>query len=473
MENGIFLDESIKEKLNLWRGDLKITINNLFGDKNISMDFNYPIKLFVGENGMGKTTLLNTMYYLLTNKLEQLVEIDFESIEVKSGGEVLQIAREDIVIYKSEEIEKFLLKVKRHLRVTEHKLLIEVIKGNSSIEDFFELYREDIERRRPFGTRVIHDILELQHTGKLKDDVDGTLDKIKKVLKSHFIGKVMYFPTYRRIEEDLHKIGYSLNSHVTVTEEDRINENELIKFGMDDVSRLFNSITSDITKSAIEGLKVVTSEMLTQLVNNNLGIPSETKKILLQKDVINLVLERVKNELPSETSKRLKEIILDKEFGEKNSYNEFLLYFLHNFIKIYEKSAGKEDSIRQFCEICNKYLVDKEIQYDEGAVKIGVYRKSNNSVVKLSQLSSGEKQIVSLFAKLYLSSEESFVILFDEPELSLSIKWQKMFLVDILNSNKCSFIFAVTHSPFIYSNELQRFTKPLEVLLEEGELYEC
>ena len=49
------------------------------------------------------------------------------------------------------------------------------------------------------------------------------------------------------------------------------------------------------------------------------------------------------------------------------------------------------------------------------------------------------------------------MILFDEPELSLSMLWQKQLLPDILHSNKCSFLMAVTHSPFIFDNELDQY----------------
>ena len=53
-------------------------------------------------------------------------------------------------------------------------------------------------------------------------------------------------------------------------------------------------------------------------------------------------------------------------------------------------------------------------------------------------MSSGEKQIVSLFARLYLTGKDDYVILFDEPELSLSIKWQEKLLKDILDTKNAN-----------------------------------
>jgi predicted ATP-binding protein involved in virulence len=55
-----------------------------------------------------------------------------------------------------------------------------------------------------------------------------------------------------------------------------------------------------------------------------------------------------------------------------------------------------------------------------------------------------------------LSGEKNYILIVDEPELSLSVPWQKTLLPDILNTGNCQHIFAVTHSPFIFSNELRQ-----------------
>ena len=55
----------------------------------------------------------------------------------------------------------------------------------------------------------------------------------------------------------------------------------------------------------------------------------------------------------------------------------------------------------------------------------------------------------------------------DEPELSLSVPWQKRFLVDIHNANFCEGIVAVTHSPFIFENELEPYVHGVGEFLHE------
>lgn len=60
------------------------------------------------------------------------------------------------------------------------------------------------------------------------------------------------------------------------------------------------------------------------------------------------------------------------------------------------------------------------------------------------------------------------MVLFDEPELSLSIYWQERLLPDILTSKRCAFMLAVTHSPFIFNNELKQYAVGLKEFISNG-----
>ena len=53
------------------------------------------------------------------------------------------------------------------------------------------------------------------------------------------------------------------------------------------------------------------------------------------------------------------------------------------------------------------------------------------------------------------------LVLIDEPELSLSVPWQRRFLTDIRRGGFCAGLVAVTHSPFIYDNELKQYAHSL------------
>jgi len=90
-----------------------------------------------------------------------------------------------------------------------------------------------------------------------------------------------------------------------------------------------------------------------------------------------------------------------------------------------------------------------------------------NNKIEFEQLSSGEKQIVSLFSKLILEKGKDFFVLFDEPELSLSVEWQKLLLPDVIGSGSCAMLLAMTHSPFIIS-KMTDYTSDLKSYFVEG-----
>ena len=90
--------------------------------------------------------------------------------------------------------------------------------------------------------------------------------------------------------------------------------------------------------------------------------------------------------------------------------------------------------------------------------------------IDLDSLSSGEKQIVSIFSKVYLDVTMPCIFIIDEPEISLSIEWQKNFLKDIYNSDKINLLIATTHSPFVFKNDYIDYVKELGTTKEFGDV---
>ena len=53
----------------------RFKITGLFGFRNVDINFEDNVKILIGENGFGKTTVLNSLYYLLNNKYERLSDV--------------------------------------------------------------------------------------------------------------------------------------------------------------------------------------------------------------------------------------------------------------------------------------------------------------------------------------------------------------------------------------------------------------
>ncbi len=401
------------------------TIKGLFGLYDLHIPFESDTKILIGENGLGKTQVLNILYYTLTKQFERLNEFNFQSLEI-------ELSNKKIIFLNKNDIDTIINVRQNHeihngIRIARRK--VRYLADSTKI--IFPVYPEDDEKEK--------------NISKLLNDEIGKY-------------RVLHLPTYRRIEEDLRNLGYN-DENFHINDEDP----RLIHFGMEDVEQRFNQLTQEIERKSKEGLSKISSEILSQLVN---GLPKTNKKFLesVDENDIDIILARVGDGIKKKDQERIKDIVATKEIQDKD---QSLLFFLDKLINVYDEQRELDNSIKTFRDICNKYLVNKKLIYDESKIEIYVRADGSDSPLDLKDLSSGEKQIISIFSRIYLSgSEEEFIVLFDEPELSLSIFWQKQLLPDIYNSGKCRFLFAVTHSPFIFENELDKHAVSLAEYLK-------
>ena len=75
-----------------------------------------------------------------------------------------------------------------------------------------------------------------------------------------------------------------------------------------------------------------------------------------------------------------------------------------------------------------------------------------SDIIKIDQLSSGEKQMLLILTSVFLQEEKTNVLLMDEPEISLHISWQDRLIEIIRELNPNCQIILTTHSPNIFVN---------------------
>lgn len=421
-------------------------IYGLFGKRDIVIPFDNNIKILIGENGLGKTSVLNALYYTLKGEFRKLNSIVFDKIVLKfHSGDFVEIYKQDIIFIPDEMRrygpyeDRIIYTFNRIFSDSEKQRIIDNIKEKKINSKTIERSLTELYDRVRIPPKIINEVLFKKYRG-----ARGKLEELKTKINNEIQEDIYYFPTYRRIEEELHNLGTG-----DMEEELLKDDTRLIQFGMGDVQDTFDFVLLNIKNSAIQGFSSITGEMLSQYVD---GLHESDEEIEPEK--LNIILERVGENITDD----YKEIIIDlvnsgEIFHEEEKY-KYLLNFLSNLIKIYEQQAPADNSIRNFANVCNGYLLDKKVIYDESKVTLSIIQKNDNKEIKLKNLSSGEKQIISLFAKIYLGKPSNLIVLFDEPELSISIEWQTKLLPDILKSNKCNLLLSVTHSPFIFENEL-------------------
>lgn len=441
-----------KSKIKLFK------VNKLFGDRDITITFENDVKIVIGENGLGKTTVLNILYYTLTNKLYKLSDFDFETIELKFSNNRKLVLPKSKLIDLEEDFKvppRLLTELSRNLTSSQINMISDLFKDGAPRPYIIDKVRFDFDfnssiyRRYPMS--YLYNALKvICGYGESDPDIKKAKDLISKELENT---EILYFPTFRRIEEDLLNLGFD-EEKIEISD----NDSRLIQFGMKDVTQKFNEIKKEINQLSSKGLSQISSEILSQLVKGvpNLS-PNALSKILVED--IEIILARVGEAISKKDKEKILNLVTERKFEEMD--DKYLIYFLQKLVQIYEQQRSIDSAIENFVSVCNEYLVmsRKEIQYEASEVEFYLVNKVNNKRVLMSELlgklSSGEKQIISLFSRIYLSGETDFIVLFDEPELSLSIFWQKLLLPHIMQSKRCKLLLAVTHSPFIFENELE------------------
>jgi hypothetical protein len=237
---------------------------------------------------------------------------------------------------------------------------------------------------------------------------------------------------------------------------------ELVEFGMKDVDAAIEKTLAGLKEFARENLNSLTLRYLGDVVNREYDRTDLREITNASDETIRSVLNRIHDTiLNHDDREHLFNVITSAQtMDEPKEHTKIVYHYFIKLLKFQQSLQEKENNISKFCKLCSLYITDKKFIYDSATFSFEikpVEEQSGLKKVELSELSSGEKQIVSLFSHLYLSGVKNYLVLIDEPELSLSVPWQRRFLLDIWKADFCTGLIAVTHSPFIYQNELKPY----------------
>jgi predicted ATPase len=431
-------------------------ITGLFGDRDVMIPFDKDYKILIGENGLGKTSILNALYFTLTGRFNKLISLVFKKITLEfNSGKIVEFEKDDLVFSEDEES----IKNRHEPRITAvinsvlseyERDLIASLARNDTINNHPQLQNiyNKLQRATGYPMGILRRTLIVMFSGK-----SGKLEEARRTILKEIEAEILYFPTYRRIEEELHKLG-ALDD-IRMPHDDK----RLIQFGMEDVKMTLNRVIESIKNSAILGFSEITGEMLSQYLEGPPQLEPDIKD-KIKVDILKIILERVGSNITNYNKERIIQLVESNEIFEQHDYNH-LLNFLSKLIKTYDQQKEIDNSIKKFESINNSYLTGKKVVYDESKVTISIVQQRSNQAIELKNLSSGEKQIISLFTKIFFNEAKNIIVLFDEPELSLSMEWQKKLLPDILRSKNCQLLISVTHSPFIFDNELDEYAEDM------------
>lgn len=443
----------------------------LHGHKTATVPLRNNRLILIGENGTGKSTIANLIYYFLTNQWSRLLQYRFRAIEASLNGHEITVTAEQLEKHVRRISAEHLsprqrLNLTRYLSEFPRSRLEEMISSDPSIRDFARAVGLPLAMARDTIFFALHERGE-------PSEIDKAAEQISSLVSEQFL----YLPTYRRIEHDLQWIFRSGDVDIEELRKSLAGRGseayvELVHFGMEDVEQKFQTRMAQLKESLRAGLNKLTGSYLRDViqgVHTRVNV-ADLKKVPLP--VLDSIFTRISDEtLPQSDKEFLKDRV--KRIAEQGSFDltrdTVIAHFLLKLFDLYNEQQEHEKNVREFVRVCNVYLSGKSLVYDNVKYEILIQvtdqgLSSPSDTLKLRMLSSGEKQIVSLFSHIYLSENRRFFVIIDEPELSLSVIWQRRFLPDILATERCEGLVAVTHSPFIWQNELEQDVRSLSEL---------
>ncbi|MGF6482086.1 AAA family ATPase [Paraburkholderia sp. JPY419] len=480
------------------------SIEGLYGYRTVTLTSQYAATILIARNGAGKTTLLGALDAFLKGEFYRLASLHFTSIKCKLRDvkSVLEISRDDVRAIASTPANERLHKLAAGINSSPSELYdfinSDYIKrlssgdyvryGENDVYDkLIRFFRHDSDKIVNAATAIISSI----------EESHPNIAHIRKVLNDTFAGmEIVYLPTYRRIELPLPSEnsdrGSQFGRRKSVSEILNIPRTGIysgdIQFGLADISERLAWLNERLVGEANRGYSKISADIINELIAGELDRDDFDVVERPSKESLRLFFSRLKSarrNFFSETAMPTVDRIYDSDISSES--NKFLTYFLGKLNQVIKATREIDLMVDNFVLSCNRYLSGEDpstdiennknkvqkhrtgdgkiLTVDRKALAVKVESVSPRRKISIESLSSGEKQMISLFAKLYLYPGNK-IILIDEPELSMSIDWQRKILLDVLAAPSCSQVIAITHSPFIFDNQLEPFAKPLSVKVD-------
>ena len=451
----------------------RFEIKGLFGARNINIPIESNALILVGPNGIGKSCVTNIFYFFISRQWTRLAEYKFEEVGLWFEDEEVRATRSDIIGLS--QLDRIIGNLNPSSRFSTY---LEKLREVGLLDEFVST-RVTSRTTEKFASALSISVEEVRHLnmtirrrystiGEEGDLFQTPPSDVAKQLAQKMPGRTLYLPTYRRIEKDLRDIFPGLEERVRSSAHGESPKKfarsanhyvDLVSFGMEDVRANIDSRTRFLRDYSLEQFNDLSGLYLRDVIKGTADQYSPSQIASLDENSLAVILGRVSEQVLSGEEKiLLRSKILGMKGKKRVEMEVNDLYLAHYFSRLMSASAdisSQETEIIAFVDVCNAYLKPgKQVVYDDTKFTVEIIDEGGRPI-DLSVLSSGEKQVVSLFSHLYLDNAKDQIVIIDEPELSLSVPWQKRFLTDILNSTRCGFIFSVTHSPFIYQNELR------------------
>ena len=430
---------------------VRVEFKKLFGYFDYSIDLHDTVTILHGLNGCGKTTMLQTINAVFNKKMHTIKSTDLQAVSFFfSTGVILKIERKKIYLDSEKEKATGITYLAYSIIENEKESVFDSFENTDEYQDIIKRF---LKGYRPFP------FLERINESTWYDRKHGTKLNMEEVISEY---GATIFRRYSReyLEDDIPQPVQDILSSMDVRliAADRLTVAERVErqYGEDNIKieRRVNLIAKDLSQKIRD-----TIQQYAQLSQAK----DRTFPLRAIKQNSPLTVDEIKSKMVELESKRREFIdtgILEEEqddigihdlvdaITESNRQN-LSLYAIDTEEKLNALSS-LSSSINLFRNIIDKNFNNKRIVFnkDYGFRFVTTY---SNSTILPQSLSSGEQHELVMFYDLIFNASDNTLILIDEPELSLHIKWQLDYvdeLLQIISATKFSAVLA-THSPQI------------------------
>ena len=445
---------------------LGLSVERLYGTYNYEVSFNHDVTFLYGTNGCGKTTILNITEAIITGQLFKLFSYSFKRIELRYSKKSTSDAQ--------------------RIAITQEKEFLSVSFG----ENTYSINQIDIADGRRSSER---DNLEYINRYFHKYPF---LEDIKKIFNYVYLPLNRTHTSYESFERSYYQYNRFSDSPVyddlymgsTSIQDRAVAEVEvLIARQYSRINAALNKINdafrNDVIQSALSvQADVRTEDFIETLTKDNKAFEdlSDTKSAYLSIiDSLSLnSIEKEKYEVFFDN------MILDyRKLKSGNAENLDIFNFyrkycevakIKNIVKIAHETEDWKSKVRKpielFIDTMNSFISNSE---DGKAIildpvgRVYFITKHSNQKHRIHDLSSGEKQLFIFFANLIfkVKQDSSGIFVVDEPELSLHLDWQRIFVEKTMEINPNIQLIFATHAPEIigrHRNKMFKLVKEYE-----------
>ena len=438
---------------------IKFCGKGICGYLNHTIDFRDSVTFLIGVNGSGKTSVLKLIKGLTQPSYSILESIEYSSIQLDLINDGISYTltsvktKEEISITINHDNRDIQTNTLNRVKPDERGVIAsEDMEKYSDRFDHLLACREIKELLTPLFIGIDRmpesDVFRYIHNSRrlyyLSENRSTSL-----VDRSLFAIQEMVFDIYRKNASKQKKLSEEFRTSILTEALGSITSNVALPTSLSNIEQEIKDYESRRCHflQALQNAGIEEAEKLTDGFFNR------------QREMLDILNAKVK----VDENRRIQALM--SMFYSRTQMDKIDSIISHE--KRYEENVNKlNEQSNRFVDCVNLFFkqTEKEIKImDNGLIKVlTAYltedgrRKTHSD--EIYSLSSGEKQVVALIGLLIFtsSSVRPEVLIIDEPELSLHLTWQEIFVDAILKSQPNFQFILATHSPTIIAKRERR-----------------